>query len=70
MKKPPFELTDNILNLIKQISLFHDRQANEEAAWTFCWGYVTALEHNNIITHDQRIYLSNFNDELFKQSHI
>ena len=70
MNKPPIKLTNKILNLIKLISQFHDRQADEEAAWIFCWGYVTALEHHNIITHDQRIYLSNFNDGLFKQPHI
>lgn len=51
----------------KQLKQFHERQGDKWIAWGFCWGYITALDHNSLITKEQYRILDKVNCDLLDQ---
>ena len=49
----------------EQIKQFHDRMSDQQTAWIFCWGYLTALKHNKIISENQYKALEEYNVSLW-----
>ena len=49
-----------------QLKQFHERQGDKFVAWSFCWGYLVALNHNSLITKEQYEALDKINSNLLK----
>lgn len=56
---------DIFATLHKQIKQFHDRMADHQTAWIFCWGYLIALKHNKIISERRCKMLESYNRDLW-----